>query len=148
MLADEEFWRLVAVLGGQPEVQDDRPYERLTSVLSEEPVERIIDFAEALAFKLHQLDRRVLAQPASPGAARLSDDDFLYARCAVVVAGPTAFNAVLADATAFERFTTVEAAHAESILDVPSDAYQKVTGGEWDHVEQYDYETGSNEQWW
>ncbi|MET7963609.1 DUF4240 domain-containing protein [Micromonospora zamorensis] len=148
MLADEEFWRLVDVLGGQPEVQDDRPYERLTSMLSEEPVERIIDFAEALAFKLHQLDRRVLAQAVFPGADRLSDDDFLYARCAVVVAGPAAMAAVLADAAAFERFTTVEAAHADSILDVPSNAYQKATGKEWDHVEEYDYETGSNEQWW
>ncbi|MFI6268712.1 hypothetical protein [Micromonospora zamorensis] len=47
-----------------------------------------------------------------------------------------------------ERFTSVEAAHAEMILDVPSDAYQKATGKEWDHVEEYDHETGSNEQWW
>ncbi|WP_433130474.1 DUF4240 domain-containing protein [Micromonospora sp. CA-240977] len=148
MLADEEFWRLVAVLGGQPEAQDDRPYERLTSVLAEGSVERIIDFAETLAFKLYQLDRRVLAQAIAPGADELSDDDFLYARCAVVVAGPTAFDAVLVDAAAFQRFTSEEAAHAESILDVPSNAYQKLTGSEWDHVEEYDYETGSNEQWW
>lgn len=148
MLADEEFWRLVAVLGGQPEVQDDRPYERLTSVLSEEPVERIIDFAETLAFKLYQLDRQVLARAVPPGADQLTEDGFLYARCAVVVAGPAAFDAVLTDPAAFERFTTVEAAHADSILDVPSNAYQKVTGEEWDHVEEYDYETGSNEQWW
>ncbi|MFI6233183.1 DUF4240 domain-containing protein [Micromonospora sp. NPDC050784] len=146
MLADEEFWRLVAVLGGRPEAQDDRPYERLTAVLTQEPVERIIDFAEMLAFTLHQLDRRVLAE--APHADGLSDDDFLYARCAVVVAGPAAFAAVLADPAAFARFTTEEAAHAESILDVPSNAYQKATGKEWEHVEEYDYETGSNEQWW
>ncbi|MGV9211770.1 DUF4240 domain-containing protein [Micromonospora sp. RB23] len=148
MLADEEFWRLVAVLGGQPEVQDDGPYERLTAVLAQESAERIIDFAETLAFKLYQLDRRVLAQVTAPGMDELSDDGFLYARCAVVVAGPAAFDAVLADPAAFARFTTVEAAHADSILDVPSNAYQKLTGAEWDHVEEYDYETGSNEQWW
>lgn len=148
MLAEEDFWRLMAVLGGQPEVQDDRPYKQLTSVLSEEPVERIVDFAETLAFKLYQLDRRELAVAVPPGADQLSDDDFLYARCAVVVAGPAAFDAVLADPSAFERFTSVEAAHAESILDVSSNAYRKVTGEEWTHVEEYDYETGSNEQWW
>ncbi|MEU7851799.1 DUF4240 domain-containing protein [Micromonospora parva] len=148
MIADEEFWRLVAVLGGRPEIQDDGPYERLTAMLAEEPVERIIGFAETLAFNLYQLDRRVLAQAVFPGADRLSDDGFLYARCAVVVAGPAALAAVLADPAAFERFTTVEAAHAESILDVPSNAYQKATGQEWEHVEEYDYETGSNDQWW
>ncbi|MEV5212056.1 hypothetical protein AB0K35_31735 [Micromonospora sp. NPDC053740] len=60
------------------------------------------------------------------------------------VSGP----AVLADPAAFARFTTDEAAHAESILDVPSNAYQKATGQEWEHVEECDYETGSNEQWW
>ncbi|MFI6780800.1 DUF4240 domain-containing protein [Micromonospora sp. NPDC050276] len=148
MLADEEFWRFVAVLGGRPETQDDRPYERLTAVLSKEPVERIIDFAETLAFTLHQLDRRVLAQAVPAGADALTDDDFLYARCAVVVAGPAAVDAVLTDPSAFECFTSEEAAHAESILDVPSNAYQKVTGEEWDHVEEYDYETGANTQWW
>jgi hypothetical protein len=148
MIADEEFWRLVALLGGRPEVQDDGPYERLTTVLAEEPVERIIGFAETLAFKLYQLDRRVLAQTVLPGADRLSDDSFLYARCAVVVAGPAAFDAVLADPAAFARFTTDEAAHADSLLDVPSNAYQRATGKEWEHVEEYDYETGSNEQWW
>ncbi|MCG5472726.1 DUF4240 domain-containing protein [Micromonospora sp. LAH09] len=148
MLADEEFWRLVAVLGGRPEARDDRPYERLTAMLAEESVERITGFAETLAFRLHQLDRRVLAQAASPGADGLSDDGFLYARCAVVVAGPAAFDAVLADPAAFQRFTTEEAAHAESILDVPSNAYERATGKEWDHVEEYDYETGANEQWW
>ncbi|MDG4837271.1 DUF4240 domain-containing protein [Micromonospora sp. WMMD967] len=148
MLTDEDFWRFVALLGGRPEIQDDRPYERLTAVLSEEPVERIVGFAETLAWKLYQLDRRALAQAVPPGADHLSDDGFLYARCAVVVAGPTAFDAVLADPAAFARFTTVEAAHADSILDVPSNAYQKATGREWEHVEEYDYETGSNEQWW
>ncbi|WP_410809436.1 DUF4240 domain-containing protein [Micromonospora sp. 067-2] len=146
MLAEEDFWRLVAVVGGQPEVQDDRPYEQLTSDLSEGPVERIIEFAETLAFKLWQLDRRELAVAVPPGADQLSDDGFLYARCAVVVAGPAAFDAVLADSSAFERFTSVEAAHADSILDVASNAYRKVTGKEWDHVEEYDYETGSNER--
>ncbi|MDG4779695.1 DUF4240 domain-containing protein [Micromonospora sp. WMMD961] len=148
MIADEEFWRLVAVLGGRPEVQDDRPYERLTAVLAEEPVERIIGFAETLAFKLYELDRRVLARAVPPGGDQLTEDGFLYARCAVVVAGPAAFDAVLADPAAFGRFTTVEAAHAESILDVASNAYQTMTGKEWEHVEEYDYETGSNEQWW
>ncbi|MEU7653711.1 DUF4240 domain-containing protein [Micromonospora taraxaci] len=148
MLTDGDFWRLVALLGGRPEVQDDRPYEQLTAVLSEEPVERIVGFAETLAWKLYQLDRRALAQAVPPGADNLSDDGFLYARCAVVVAGPTAFDAVLADPSAFARFTTVEAAHADSILDVPSNAYQKATGREWEHIEEYDYETGSNEQWW
>ncbi|MEU1585237.1 DUF4240 domain-containing protein [Micromonospora sp. NPDC005710] len=147
-MADEEFWRLVAVLGGRPEVQDDGPYERLTAMLAEEPEERIIGFAETLAFTLYRLDRRVLAQTVPPDAPELSDDGFLYARCAVVVAGPTAVEAVLADPAAFARFTSVDAAHAETILDVPSNAYQAATGKEWEHVEEYDYETGSNEQWW
>ncbi|MBY8872345.1 DUF4240 domain-containing protein [Micromonospora sp. PLK6-60] len=78
----------------------------------------------------------------------LSDDSFLYARCAVVVAGRSAFASVLDNPANFARFTTAEAAHAESILDVASDAYQEKTGRDWDHVEEYDYETGSNEELW
>ncbi|WP_326557321.1 DUF4240 domain-containing protein [Micromonospora sp. NBC_01796] len=147
MMDDVEFWGLVGSLGGRPELQDDRPYRELTTELARGPVERIVDFAETLAYKLYELDRRYLLE-SQESAERLSDDGFLYARCAVVVAGSVAFAAVLADESAFHPFVSAEAAHAESILDVPSNAYKVLTGEDWDHVEEYDYETGSNDEWW
>jgi hypothetical protein len=152
MLEDAEFWALIDALGGHPEVQDDQPYEELTTELARGPVERILDFAETLAYKLYQIDRRDLAEtPVSDedgSGGRLSDDGFLYARCAVVVAGASTFAAVLRDGSVFQSFVSPEAAHAESILDVPSTAYKRLTGEEWDHIEEYDYETGSNSEWW
>ncbi|SBT54931.1 DUF4240 domain-containing protein [Micromonospora narathiwatensis] len=152
MLEDAEFWELVGRLGGRPELQDDRPYEELTAELAQGPVERILEFAETLAYKLYQLDRRSLAETLIPGedesGERLSDDGFLYARCAVIVAGPAAFSAVLRDGSVFRHYVTVEAAHAESILDIPSNAYEVLTGNKWDYVEEYDYETASNAEWW
>lgn len=152
MLPDAEFWGLVAMLGGRPDLQDDRPYDALTEELARGPRDRIIGFADTLAYKLYLLDRRHLAETAIPGEtgafAELSDDGFLYARCAVIVSGPEAFSAILDNTEAFGPFTTAEAAHAESILDVPSNAFTKLTGEQWDHVEPYDYETGSNTEWW
>ncbi|GAA1384077.1 DUF4240 domain-containing protein [Catellatospora chokoriensis] len=143
MLTDDEFWELVATLGARPDAQDDTPYEELTEKLAQGPVDRITGFAEVLARQLYELDRRYLAQ-----GTGLSDDGFLYARCAVVVAGREVVATVLADKAAFAPYATDEAAHAESILDVASNAYRLKTGREWDHIEKFDYETGSNEKWW
>ncbi|GAB4048673.1 DUF4240 domain-containing protein [Catellatospora paridis] len=143
MFTDDEFWELVATLGGRPDAQDDTPYEELTEQLAQGPVDRITGFAEVLARQLYELDRKYLAQ-----GTGLSADGFLYARCAVVVGGWEAVATVLADKAAFAPYATDEAAHAESILDVASNAYRLKTGRDWDHVEEYDYETGSNEEWW
>jgi hypothetical protein len=152
VLDDAEFWRLIGTLGGRPEDCDDEPYQRLTGLLTREPVEKIVDFAETLAFKLYDLDRKALAQldivENDGTVTELSDDGFLYARCAVIVAGPEAYATVLAVPESFARFGKVDAAHAESLLDVASDAYTAKTCAEWQHVEEYDYETGSNEQYW
>lgn len=142
MLTDDEFCDLVATLGGRPDAQDDTPYEELTEQFAQGPVDRITGFAEVLARKLYELDRKYLAQ-----GTNLSGDGFLYARCAVVVAGPEVVAAVLADRAAFAPYATDEAAYAESILDVASNAYRLKTGREWDHVEECDYETGSKEEW-
>lgn len=144
MLTDDEFWDLISTLGGRPELQDDRPYQNLTEILANGDPDRIVHFADSLAKHLFELDRRYLAE-SCPG---LTDDGFLYARCAVVVAGRGTYLEVLSDPTKFKAFATLEAEHAESVLDVASNAFKIKTGREWDHVEEYDYETGSNQAWW
>lgn len=143
MLTDHEFWEIVSSAGVDPAIEDDEPYQRLEDLLAKGPEERITGFADILARKLYDLDRRYLFD-----AAELSDDGFLYARCAVVMAGSDVYDEVLREPAAFLPYTTPEAEHAESVLDVPSRAFERLTGRVWDHFEDYDYETGSNEQWW
>jgi hypothetical protein len=78
----------------------------------------------------------------------MSADTFLYARCAVVLAGRERYLQVIEDPAAFRAFTDVASQDADLLLDVASEAYEEATGEEWSHVEPFDYETGSNQEGW
>ena len=144
-MTDAEFWDLIALLGDSPEACDDGPYERLTTVLAARSEDDVLAFADKLAELLFTIDRRDLAM-VSPEP--LGDDGFLYARCGVIAAGPEAYAAVLADSAAFLPFAVSLGGHADALLEVAPNAYERRTGLEWDHVEPYDFETASNEEGW
>jgi hypothetical protein len=76
-----------------------------------------------------------------------SGDVFLYARCAVVAAGPAVYESVFFDESKFAPFTTT-AYDGEWLLSVPDDAYQLATGKEWDRLTRYDVESYSNPDGW
>ncbi|WP_405772919.1 DUF4240 domain-containing protein [Streptomyces sp. NBC_01538] len=152
MLAEPAFWEIIQM--DTPTASEDQCaviQDRLCRLSAQE----IKDFSDRLAEILFRLDLKVLADIPVAGAAsgsgrpvKQSEDRFLYARCAAVLSGPDAVARVLSRADDFSPFTSDEAAVAEDLLEVAPAAFESVTGDSWDHVEAYDYETGSNSEGW
>lgn len=152
----ERFWQLIEVLGGEAGIETCQDFaercEHLTGILSREPVGRIVGFGERLAEALYRLDQAdfgtlpVLGLELSDGSPLpQSDDGFLYARAAVVAAGRQAYESVFGSPEGFAPFT---ARQCEALLYVHEEAFEQVTGTEWDHLTRYDYESCSNADGW
>ncbi|MFE9439199.1 DUF4240 domain-containing protein [Streptomyces sp. NPDC006602] len=152
MLAEPAFWEIVQVSAPtSPEEQCAIIRDRLCRLRPQE----IKDFADRLAEILFRLDLKILADIPVAGVVsgsgrpvKQSEDRFLYARCAAVLSGPDAVARVLSRAEEFSPFTSDEAAEAEELLEIAPTAFESVTGDSWDHIEPYDYETGSNSEGW
>ncbi|WP_460433158.1 DUF4240 domain-containing protein [Angustibacter speluncae] len=142
-MPDDEFWGLIELLGGQ--AVDIEP---LVSALAKGPRRRIQRFDDALARALHALDLYALAvQPvqepddATEAVTPLSDDGFLYARCAVVASGRRRYEQVLDDPNTFAGIWSTD---GEALLDAAGEAWERLTGREWEHDPPVSVETGSN----
>ncbi|WP_377268668.1 DUF4240 domain-containing protein [Peterkaempfera sp. SMS 1(5)a] len=152
----ERFWSLIEVLGGEAGMETCERFEeacaRLTDVLAHEPAGQIIGFGERLAEALYRLDQEVFGTLPVLGMARSdgspfpqSDDGFLYSRGAVVAAGRQTYESVFGHPERFARFT---AHQCESLLYVHEEAFEQVTGTEWDRLTRYSYESCSNTDDW
>ncbi|MER5352639.1 DUF4240 domain-containing protein [Kitasatospora sp. NPDC002551] len=152
----ERFWQLIEVLGGEAGIETCQGFEdacgHLTEVLSREPVSQIIGFGERLAEALYRLDQAdfgtlpVLGMELADGSPfPQSDDSFLYSRAAVVAAGRQAYESVFGHP---ERFAPFTALHCEELLYVHEEAFEQVTGTEWDRLTRYVYESCSNTDGW
>ncbi len=108
-------------------------------------VGNIHQFQEMLAEKLWQLDTQNHAQVFIDDhpQGRLSVDDFLYVRCAVVAEGKDFFEQILAEPSTIPQDLTFE-----PLLHLAADAYTQKTGHRFVHTPQFSYETYSNEQGW
>lgn len=73
--------------------------------------------------------------------ALLSDDGFLYARCAVIAAGRRRYEQVLADPTSFGGTWDTG---GEALLEVAERVWEKLTGTDWEHEDPVPVWTGSN----
>jgi hypothetical protein len=114
--------------------------------------------AEAAAFnrwlhkQIYQLDRQqFFAAPVlrSDGVElRQSEDHFLYARCACVLAGYLAYNEVLAGRRDFSDFTTIPLQGAEALLYSAEEVCEEIFGVEIDQLESLPLEAGSNSKYW
>ncbi|MEE1782551.1 DUF4240 domain-containing protein [Streptomyces sp. SP17BM10] len=149
----DRFWELVGTLGGPAVLERcdhlQEACERLSARLARGPADEITGFGERLAEALYRLDRAESGRLPVEGAGgpydRQTDDHFLYARAAVVAAGREAYEGVLGRP---ERFAPYTALQAEELLYVHEEAYEAVTGEEWDHPTRYDYESCSNAEGW
>ena len=137
VVEQDEFWRLIAVLGGRTR---DADFERLTAQLAERSPDDIVAFEDRLATFLYALDTRDHSN-----AAKARNDWFLYVRCAVLVAGRDVYEQVLAEPARAKRFARQE---AELLLSVASQAYERRTGMLWEHETPVSYESGSNAVGW
>ncbi|MFC9331635.1 DUF4240 domain-containing protein [Kitasatospora sp. NPDC057015] len=146
----DEFWTLIDLLGDPVRCDFADP---LADALAQLPPTAITGFGERLAEALYRLDRQEFgAAPvidmSSPGKPfPQSADCFLYSRCAVVAAGRERYEAVLADPALFAPHTATTL-HGEDLLYLAEDAYEQVTGEEWDGPTGFDYESCSNEDGW
>jgi hypothetical protein len=144
----EEFWELIATIGGYPPDDEVQSFLRLEVALAAKERAEISSFEDHLAEMLYKLDRRSFAEVRTIDTGRTqSSDSFLYNRCAVIVAGEAAYRDVLSGARSFHSFTHSHAPSSESLLYVAQKAYER-TGGAWQHISPHDYETGSNEEGW
>ncbi|MFC8452626.1 DUF4240 domain-containing protein [Kitasatospora sp. NPDC057223] len=147
----DDFWTLIDLLGDRRECTFAEP---LAEALAGLPPAAIIGFEERLAQALYRLDRREFGtlpviDMCEPGKAPFpqSNDGFLYSRCAVVAAGRGTYEAVLAGRAPFAPHTATTL-HGEDLLYIAEEAYEKATGEEWDHVNEFDYESCSNPEGW
>ena len=147
----DDFWTLIGLLGDQRECAFTEP---LAEALGGLPPTAITGFEERLAEALYRLDRREFGtlpviDMCEPGKEPFpqSADSFLCSRCAVVAAGRSLYEAVLAGRTPFAPFTATTL-HGEALLHLAEEAYEEVTGEEWDHISGFDYESCSNADGW
>lgn len=151
VVPDPEFWSLIRSLDGSV---SPAGIDRLVITLATRGEASIFRFAEDLAEALYSLDTPPHAEQAvldaeddddAPGS--MSDDVFLYARCAVVAAGSAVWERVRSDpALLAGRWPLYDAEHLTTVA--PLAYEQAVDGGAWDYETRVSYETGSNHDAW
>jgi hypothetical protein len=113
----EEFWELIATIGGYPPDDEVQSFLRLEVALAAKERAEIFSFEDHLAEMLYKLDRRSFAEVRTIDTGRTqSSDSFLYNRCAVIVAGEAAYRDVLSGARSFQSFTHSHAPNHYSTL--------------------------------
>ncbi|WP_448316660.1 DUF4240 domain-containing protein [Streptomyces sp. CO7] len=138
---ENAFWQLIeACRPTGPDPDGQGLVAALTDRLRKGPVHAVVGFAEQLSWALYRLDRREYCQD-------LSGDGFLYTRAAVVAAGRAEYEGVLRDPRRFTPYAD-DLVWAEALLYVPDDAYEHLTGEEWDRRTRYSFESYSNTAGW
>jgi hypothetical protein len=77
-----------------------------------------------------------------------TDDSFLYARCACVLAGREAFAEVLNDERSFADFSKVSLSRAEFLLYAAEEVCKDVFGTKTVWLDSWSVATGSNREFW
>ncbi|MFG3506979.1 DUF4240 domain-containing protein [Streptomyces sp. NPDC047821] len=138
---ENAFWQLIeACSPSVPDPEGDELAAALTARLANGPVSDVLGFAEQLSWALYRLDRKEYGDA-------LSSDQFLYTRAAVVAAGRQEYESVLRDPQRFTPYAT-DLVWAEALLCVADNAYEQLTGEEWDRGTRYSYESYSNTAGW
>jgi hypothetical protein len=149
-LDEAAFWDLIATLDWNQET-DELAVERVVTTLASMPDSAMAAFQNILAARLYALDGRAWARE-SGGEIwlgepdKVSEDDFLYARLAVVASGRDFYESVLADPTHMPKDRQFE-----SLMYVATRAYERKTGlddnGDLDMTD-VSFETFSNDDGW
>jgi hypothetical protein len=132
-MTDDEFWNLIATLGGHV---DEAGFDGLRACLAVDGADRILGFAECLDRAIRDLDRAELRAQAVwdseddllADAPALDSAGFLDARAAVVCAGREIYRRVGRDPRAFGGVWDFA---AEMLLYVPVEAFEEATGTPW-----------------
>jgi hypothetical protein len=145
---DQGFWQLISRLDWKRTGNDALVIKPVVDALAEMDGTEIRAFQEILAKKLFALDGRAWAREAGSmiwwgEPDRLSQDSFLYARCAVVANGQAFYDAVLANPSKMPNNMEFE-----SLIYIARRAEEKKHGHS-DGIEtQVSFETFSNRAGW
>lgn len=142
-LGEAGFWSVIDALNWSK--KGAAVLEPAVKMLAAMPVGNIHQFQDMLAEKLWQLDTQRHAQVfiGDHPQGRLSVDDFLYVRCAVVAEGKDFFEQVLREPSTIPQDLTFE-----PLLHLAADAYVQKTGHRFAHTSPFSCETYSNGQGW
>lgn len=146
-LSESSFWEIIALLDWSKAGDDESVVEPAISRLVSGPVRHIFEFADLLSEKLYALDGRTYALHIGVDSwspeRYFSVDHFLYTRCCVVANGKDVYERVLHNPAQMPKDITFEA-----LLYIPSAAYERKTGNQYDYTPAYPIETYSNQASW
>lgn len=146
-LSEAYFWEIISLLDWSKAGDDKAIVEPAKARLASGPIRHIFEFADLLSEKLFVLDARKYAlyigEDSWSSNRYFSVDNFLYARCCVVANGRDTYKKVLQDPTQMPKDLTFE-----ELLYIPSEAYERKTGKQYDYTPEYPIETYSNQAGW
>jgi Protein of unknown function (DUF4240) len=147
-LSEARFWKIIATLDwNKVDEDDDAVLEPAIAMLSAGSVRHLFEFANILSEKLYELDHIDYAKHIGETAWKpnhfFSADNFLYARCCVVANGKKNYNDIKKNPTMMPKDITFE-----SLLYLPSMAYERKTNQKYDYTPLYPIETYSNVLGW
>ena len=145
-LSDNHFWTIIDLLDWT-QSDDDLIIEPSVAHLTSGSVRSILEFADLLSEKLYALDNKIYAQNIGTTSwlpnAFFSMDNFLYARCCVVANGHEFYDKVLNNPTLMPKDLTFE-----SLLYIPSVAYERKLQKKYNYSPTYPIETFSHKEAW
>jgi hypothetical protein len=145
-LSDNHFWKIIDLLDWT-QSDDDSIIEPSVADLASGSVRSIFEFADLLSEKLYALDGKVFAQNMGETSwlpdSFFSVDNFLYARCCVIANGQEFYEKVLQNPTLMPKDLTFE-----SLLYLPSMAYDMKQNKKYTYSPTYPIETFSNKAAW
>ena len=147
MMSDDTFWSIIALLDWKAD-DNDGTVKPVIRHLAKLKVVDIRQFEETLAFKLYALDTRLHASHIGEYAYDAKDDyvsadQFLYARCAVVVNGQACYERALKNPKHMLKDLDFE-----PLIYVAAEAYALKTKKDFDYTTGCDKETFSNKAGW
>lgn len=146
-LSEERFWEIISLFNWEKKGNDDLVLEPAIAVLAQSSIRHICEFSDILSGKLYQLDQKKYAENIGEDAfdsdKYFSVDNFLYARACVVANGRILYENTLNNPLEMPKNLTFEA-----LLYLPSEAYKRKTGKEFQYTPSFPIETYSNKEGW
>lgn len=140
------FWDTMALCDWDKEGDDELVLLPVVRYLAAQEDEVIFRFDDLMSELLYQLDTRALAEQCREQSGFLSDDGFLYARCAALINGVGYYEKALKG-----ECPDMWEMEFESLLYVPQTAWEEKYGenaAQYPHLSPLSFETGSNTEGW
>lgn len=137
------FWATMELCDWSKEGNDDKVLKPVIKYLSEQEDRIIFEFDDLMTELLYDLDTRKLAEQCRKADPLMSEDTFLYSRCAALINGSDYYEKVKRG-----KERNVWSTEFEALLYVPLKAWalkHKRSADGYPYISPLDYETGSNE---